>query len=179
MTDKPSYAVKTVIAFEAHDGQKFHSLGEAQIHTRTELFRHIYRVRCAARPEFARLDQDLLVEFLFASTPILAQAMTEPFNPMPLPNPSKPPAAAPAAEPERAMPAARADAAPTPTVAAKLVSAAQRGLESVRSVRDPGFPPRTEPVANEVRVSYGDTVAALEAELDLPAEGGQRRGYAG
>ena len=93
MSDK-KFVIATVPAYQTVDGQRFHDLGEAQTHTRRELFAAIRARACRGNPEFARLDKDLLIDFLMENGSMIGGASREPFNPIPM---QRPEAAAPSA----------------------------------------------------------------------------------
>lgn len=176
-TERPKFFVQTVIAYETTDGKKFHSLDEAKNHTRDELYKSIIKHAVSNRPEFARLEPALLLDFIKAAAPYLPGAINAPFDPFPIP--AKKSVAEPAATAQAPIPAARPDASPAPGPAARLLSAAANGLAQVRNPGariDPGFPPRTAPSEREM-------VEAFEEEMDAIGEqrikAGMARGFGG
>lgn len=163
-----SYALQTSVAFTAFDGKQFHDLAEARTHVRGELYTRVLADACRDKPDFARLDKDLLVEFLMTHGPRLAKIAVDPFNPAPLPQ-EKPATQQPAAQ-APAIPAARPDASPAPSAARKLMNLAERGLESVRPVPMAGTPAREWPKhpLDNAQGHDADLAQAMERELDIP-----------
>lgn len=183
--------IQTVPAYQTRDGEKFHTLEAAQTHAKTRWFEAIIQNACKGHPDYARLDRDLLVKFLFETGAQITGAVQSPLNPAPIAAPApatKPAEAQPVAQEkprtyEAAIPAARVDASPAQTVADKLMGAAERGLSMVRKpverpvdpgfVRpDPGFPPRTSPVEVDLEAEL-----AKFAEEEMPS--GLSRGFRG
>lgn len=70
--------IQTVFGYQTNDGQKFHDLGEAQKHTRRSLYGIIFDRAVAADLKFARLDKDLLMDFLMTGGTALAKIATDP-----------------------------------------------------------------------------------------------------
>lgn len=149
-TPATKFTVQTVLAYATADGERFHSVEDAQLHTRKELYKALHARACRDNPEFARLDKDLLVDLLLHSGSYFAKAITNAFEPLPLAPPPAAQAQATAASTVTPMPAARPDASPAPTAATRLMDAAAKSLATVRGERaDPGFPPSTTPAARE------------------------------
>lgn len=81
LTLKEAFQIKTVAAFEAADGTKFHSLGEAQDFTRRKMVEAGIETAIKANPQFARLDKPLLVDFLLMTGRHMGAVMAEPLAP--------------------------------------------------------------------------------------------------
>lgn len=77
-------AIRTVAAYETVDGQKFHSVTEAQEHTRFFLIDSIISSAVKADPQVSRLDHDLLRTFCRRYGAHLGNVMGESFKPLPL-----------------------------------------------------------------------------------------------
>jgi hypothetical protein len=76
-----SFRIQTIPGYRTGDGSQFHSLNEAQIHTRRHLLGRIYDDACAARPEFAKLDRDLFIDISYAHGSKMGITMDDPLQP--------------------------------------------------------------------------------------------------
>lgn len=84
MTTNNTPAIQTVVSYQTRDGERFNSLPEAQTHARTQWFEAIITTASKENPEFARLDRDLLIKFLFSTGAHLAHAINNGLSPAPL-----------------------------------------------------------------------------------------------
>jgi hypothetical protein len=164
MTEFKNFPVQTILAYQTVDGQKFFTPAEAREHTRNELYKAIIAQETNKRPEFARLDPALLLDFIRAASPYLPGAIAAPFDPAPLPT-ARPAPAQPAA-PAAAIPAARPDASPSPSVADKLMTAARTGLEAVRQ-RGPAPEARAEFRKDNPTAEPDPFLTEMEKELAI------------
>lgn len=76
--------IKTIASYETTDGQKFHSLEDAQTHTRKSLYEAIHKQAMRDNPEFHALPKETLLAFLMAHGTRLAQVATNEFKPEPI-----------------------------------------------------------------------------------------------
>lgn len=82
MNLKEQFQIKTVPAFQAADGQKFHDLSEAQGYTRKQMLAAAHGAACKVDPKFARLDRDLFIDICLHSGKLIGSIMAEPLEPM-------------------------------------------------------------------------------------------------
>jgi len=80
---KDQFQIKTIPAYAAADGAKFHDLAEAQAHTRKQMIAATIRAACKDNSEFARLDKDLLTDFLLLTGRHVGAVMAEPLAAQP------------------------------------------------------------------------------------------------
>lgn len=78
---KDQFQIKTVAAYAAADGKRFHELGEAQTYTRDKMLDSLIATACKNNPEFARLDKPLLKDFLLLTGTMAGAIMAEPLQP--------------------------------------------------------------------------------------------------
>jgi len=82
LTLKEQFQIKTVPAYEAADGSKFHDLPDAQDHTRRSMLEAAINAAVKANPQFARLDKPLLTEFLLMTGKHVGAVMAESLAPV-------------------------------------------------------------------------------------------------
>lgn len=76
-----SHQIQTVFAYKTGDGQKFHDLAEAQIHTRKSLLGMQYDKLCKEDPNFAKMDRGLFVEATFKAGTLIGEIMRDTLSP--------------------------------------------------------------------------------------------------
>jgi len=81
LTLKDQFQIKTVPAYQAADGKRFHDLTEARVHTRDKMLESMIATAIKDHPEFARLDKPLLKEFLLKTGTVAGKIMAEPLEP--------------------------------------------------------------------------------------------------
>lgn len=78
LTLKEQFQIKTVAAFEAADGTKFHMLTEAQSYTRNKMLSAIYKASCKANPEVVKIDEKLFIDLCLVVGRQIGAVMAEP-----------------------------------------------------------------------------------------------------
>lgn len=81
---KDAYQIKLVPAYEAADGTRFHDVDEARKFTRDNMLKATISGAVKHNPQFAKLDPELLREFLLLTGKHVGAVMAEPldvFNP--------------------------------------------------------------------------------------------------
>ena len=81
---KDAYQIKLVPAFQAADGTRFHDVEEARKFTRDNMLKATISAAVKQNPQFAKLDPELLREFLLMTGKHVGAVMAEPldvFNP--------------------------------------------------------------------------------------------------
>lgn len=77
LTLKEAYQIKTVAAYQAADGTKFHDLAEAQAFTRRKMVEAAIDGAVKSNAQFARLDRNLLIDFALLAGRHLGAVMSE------------------------------------------------------------------------------------------------------
>lgn len=80
-TLKEQFQIKTIAAFQAADGTKFHDLAEAQSFTRNKMIESAIDLAIKQNAQFSRLDRKLLIDFLLLSGEVVGKIMAEPLAP--------------------------------------------------------------------------------------------------
>ena len=80
-TLKEQFQIKTVAAYQAADGTKFHNLAEAQDFTRIKMVESAIDLAIKQNAQFSRLDRKLLIDFLLLSGDVVGKIMAEPLAP--------------------------------------------------------------------------------------------------
>lgn len=80
LTLKEQFQIKTVAAFEAADGTKFHMLTEAQGYTRSKMLSAIYKASCKAIPEVIKIDEKLFIDLCLNAGRQIGAVMAEPLD---------------------------------------------------------------------------------------------------
>ena len=78
---KEQFQIKTVAAFQAADGTRFHDLPAAQAFTRNKMLESAIDLAVKQNAQFTRLDRKLLLEFLLLSGEVVGKIMAEPLAP--------------------------------------------------------------------------------------------------
>lgn len=79
---KDAYQIKVVPAFQAADGTRFHDVEEAQKFTRDNMLKATISAAVKQNPQFAKLDAELLREFLLMTGKHVGAVMAEPLTPV-------------------------------------------------------------------------------------------------
>jgi hypothetical protein len=79
---KDAYQIKVVPAFQAADGTRFHDVEEAQKFTRDNMLKATISAAVKQNPQFAKLDPELLREFLLLTGKHVGAVMAEPLLPL-------------------------------------------------------------------------------------------------
>lgn len=82
---QPIDTIKTVLAYETADGQKFHDKADAQTHTRRRLFDGLYLHAAREDVEFAALPREQMVDWLMRFADKVAKVNALTLTPEPLP----------------------------------------------------------------------------------------------
>lgn len=77
---KDAYQIKLVPAFQAADGTRFHDVDEARKFTRDNMLKATISGAVKHNPQFAKLDPELLREFLLLTGKHVGAVMAEPLD---------------------------------------------------------------------------------------------------
>lgn len=78
---KDQFQITIVPAYAAADGKRFHDATEAQAYTRNKMLDSVITAAAKENPAFARLDHDLLRDFLLRTGRTVGAIMAEPLTP--------------------------------------------------------------------------------------------------
>jgi len=146
LTLKEQFQIKTVSAYEAADGVKFHDLVDAQGYTRRQMLTAVLQRATKENPQFARLDVELMIALCLHSGQLIGAVMSEPLSPT----------GAPTAEPPRPEPEFAGTFRERPTKTMSELTAAQRA--------EPEFARRLREDANDRKVGMPRVMAAPYGE---------------
>lgn len=80
-TLKQNYQIQTIPAYKAADGREFLDLDAAQAYTREKMLTATINAAIKDRPDYARLDTGLLLDFLLLTGKHVGLVMAEPLQP--------------------------------------------------------------------------------------------------